>query len=47
MTLVSTPALHDRFFLQLSSLSLPHELGEVRQVCEDNKQEIVGPVVQE
>lgn len=46
MTLVSTPAKHERFFLALSDLPVPHDPGEVEAVCKKFDQAIVGPVVQ-
>ncbi|QEW20065.1 Cupin domain protein [Marinibacterium anthonyi] len=45
MTLVSTPALHDRFFRALSALDLPHDPAKVAAVCAACDQRIVGPVV--
>lgn len=46
LTLVSSPALHDQFFLRLSALSVPHVLEDVQSVCKSCHQEIVGPVIQ-
>lgn len=46
MTLVSTPAHHDVFFLRLSALSEPHNLEDVMQVCVESRQELLGPVVE-
>lgn len=45
MTLISTPARHDRFFQAMDALPLPHEPGDVQAVCERFGQAIVGPVV--
>ena len=45
MTLVSTPAHHERFFQALSDLSVPHDPQEVAAVCAAFDQAIVGPVV--
>ena len=46
MTLVSTPANHDRFFRALSRLQTPHDLQDVETVCANCDQQIVGPIVQ-
>ena len=46
MTLVSTPAHHDRFFRALSELPVPHDPQDVEVVCRECNQSIVGPVVQ-
>lgn len=46
MTLVSTPAHHDRFFRALSALPTPHDPQDVQAVCVDCHQQIVGPIVQ-
>lgn len=46
MTLVSTPARHDRFFRAMDALALPHEMSKVQDVCKNFKQSIIGPVVQ-
>lgn len=46
MTLVSTPARHDRFFQALSDLPEPHEPDQVQAVCEAFRQAIVGPLVE-
>ncbi|MEQ8264147.1 cupin domain-containing protein [Pseudohaliea sp.] len=46
MTLVSTPAGHERFFIELSQLTLPHEESKVAEICRRCAQEIVGPVVE-
>lgn len=46
MTLVSTPAHHDVFFLRLSTLSEPHNPEDVMQVCAECWQELMGPVVE-
>ncbi|MBK5923706.1 hypothetical protein CCR90_07885 [Rhodovulum sulfidophilum] len=45
MTLVSSPAHHDRFFLGLSALPVPHDPAQVEAVCRACDQRIVGPVV--
>jgi quercetin dioxygenase-like cupin family protein len=45
MQLVSTPARHDRFFLAMNELPLPHDPGDVQRVCSAFEQVIVGPVV--
>ncbi|MEC7765057.1 MAG: hypothetical protein VX874_24340 [Pseudomonadota bacterium] len=45
MTLVSSPAHHDRFFLELSALPVPHDQAQVEAVCRDCDQQIVGPVI--
>ena len=45
MTLVSTPARHERFFQALSELTVPHDPQEVEAVCAAFDQAIVGPVV--
>ncbi|MEJ2623263.1 MAG: cupin domain-containing protein [Pseudolabrys sp.] len=45
MTLVSTPAHHERFFQALSELTVPHDLQEVKAVCAAYDHAIVGPVV--
>ncbi|WP_346913120.1 cupin domain-containing protein [uncultured Roseibium sp.] len=45
MTLVSTPAHHERFFKALSDLSVPHDPQEVAAVCAAFDQAIVGPVI--
>ncbi|MGI9377358.1 MAG: cupin domain-containing protein [Tsuneonella suprasediminis] len=45
MTLVSTPAHHDRFFRALSDLPVPHAAEDVEAVCKACDQKIVGPVV--
>jgi uncharacterized RmlC-like cupin family protein len=45
MTLVSTPAHHERFFQALSELAVPHDPQEVATVCAAFDQAIVGPVV--
>lgn len=45
MTLISTPAKHDRFFVAMGALSLPHDMSQVQAVCEQFDQSIVGPVV--
>jgi len=44
MTLVSTPAHHDRFFRALSDLPVPHAPEDVEAVCKACDQKIVGPV---
>lgn len=46
MTLISTPAKHERFFLALSDLPVPHDPADVQAVCQAFDQAIVGPVVQ-
>lgn len=46
MTLISTPAHHDRFFRALSALPIPHDPQDVEAVCIDCDQQIVGPIVQ-
>lgn len=46
MTQVSAPANHERFFLALFDLSVPHDPAEVEPVCKKFDQAIVGPVVQ-
>jgi quercetin dioxygenase-like cupin family protein len=46
MTLISTPAKHERFFLALSGLPVPHDPGDVEAACQKHDQAIVGPVVQ-
>ena len=45
MTLVSTPAHHERFFQALSELAVPHDPQQVEAVCAAFGQAIVGPVV--
>jgi quercetin dioxygenase-like cupin family protein len=45
MVLVSTPARHDRFFLAMDALPVPHRMEDVAQVCQRFGQSIVGPVV--
>ncbi|SNY93135.1 Cupin domain-containing protein [Cohaesibacter sp. ES.047] len=45
MTLVSTPAGHDRFFAAMSELSVPHTPEEVASVCKRHGQAITGPLV--
>lgn len=45
MTLVSTPAHHERFFQALSELTVPHDPQEVAAVCAAFDQALVGPVV--
>lgn len=45
MTLVSTPALHDRFFAAMDALPVPHDMSEVQAVCARFNQSIIGPVV--
>ncbi|SMF56254.1 hypothetical protein SAMN02982989_0146 [Xaviernesmea oryzae] len=45
MTLVSTPARHDRFFQTMDALPVPHDLNDVQAVCETFGQAIVGLVV--
>ncbi|WP_176085902.1 cupin domain-containing protein [Martelella sp. HB161492] len=45
MTLISTPAQHERFFLALSALPVPHLQEAVDAVCQAYDQAIVGPVV--
>lgn len=45
MTLVSTPAHHERFFQALSALAVPHDPQEVATVCAALDQAVVGPVV--
>ena len=45
MTLVSTPARHDRFFLAMGALSVPHTPDAVAEVCARYGQRIVGPVL--
>jgi len=45
MMLVSTPARHDRFFLAMDALPVPHDLNHVQAVCETFGQAIVGPAV--
>lgn len=45
MTLISTPAHHDRFFRALSDLEVPHDPERVAAVCKAFDQAIVGPVV--
>lgn len=45
MPLVSSPAHHDRFFLGLSALPVPHDPAHVEAVCRACDQQIVGPVV--
>lgn len=47
MTLVSAPARHDRFFQAMDALPVPHDLDQVRAVCERFGQAIVGPMVTE
>lgn len=47
MVLVSTPARHHEFFQRMGALALPHDQAEVRRICEELGQEIVGPVVSE
>ncbi len=46
MTLVSTPANHDRFFQALSAIDTPHDPQDVEAVCVNYDQQIVGPIVQ-
>ncbi|MCM5558971.1 cupin domain-containing protein [Pleomorphomonas sp. JP5] len=45
MTLVSTPAHHERFFQALSDMAVPHDPRDVAAVCAAFDQAIVGPVV--
>lgn len=45
MTMVSTPAKHDRFFAAMAALTVPHDMSDVQAVCERFDQSIVGPVV--
>ncbi|MEP0520147.1 MAG: cupin domain-containing protein [Hyphomicrobiales bacterium] len=45
MTLISTPARHDRFFQAMGELSVPHRMNDVQSICSDFEQAIVGPVV--
>lgn len=45
MLLVATPARHDRFFLAMDALPLPHDMAQVAQVCQRFGQSIVGPVI--
>jgi len=45
MTLISTPARHDRFFEAMDALPVPHEPEQVQAVCERFGQAIVGPLV--
>ncbi|WP_206244813.1 cupin domain-containing protein [Novosphingobium terrae] len=45
MLLASTPARHDRFFLAMDALPLPHEMADVAAVCQRFAQSIVGPVI--
>ncbi len=45
MTLVATPARHDRFFLAMSDLPMPHNPDAVQRVCAQFDQAITGPVV--
>ncbi|MGK6325329.1 cupin domain-containing protein [Sphingomonas sp. DT-51] len=44
MTLVSTPARHDRFFQAMSELPMPHAQADVQAVCKRFGQAIVGPI---
>lgn len=44
LTLVSTPARHDRFFLAMSALPTPHDVAQVEEICRRFEQVIVGPV---
>ena len=46
MTLVSTPARHDRFFQALSDLPVPHDPEKVAAVCQAFQQAIVGPPIE-
>tara|TARA_B100000282_G_scaffold243044_1_gene186118 strand:- start:143 stop:610 length:468 start_codon:yes stop_codon:yes gene_type:complete len=46
MTLVSSPAGHEQFFLGLAELPLPHDEKQVSEVCHRCRQQIVGPVVE-
>ncbi|MCW6533847.1 cupin domain-containing protein [Sphingomonas lycopersici] len=45
ITLVSTPARHDRFFQAMGALPAPHDLDQVQVICETFGQAIVGQVV--
>lgn len=45
ITLVSTPARHDRFFQAMDALPVPHDLEEVQAICETFGQAIVGQAV--
>lgn len=45
MTLVSSPAHHDRFFRAFGALPVPHDPGQVEAVCRACDQQIVGLVV--
>lgn len=46
MTLVSTPGLHDQFFVAMSDLPTPHSEDQVQSVCNRFGQAIVGPVIE-
>lgn len=46
MTLVATPARHDRFFRSMDALPLPHDGKDVQAVCREFGQIITGPVVE-
>ncbi|WP_417711839.1 cupin domain-containing protein [Roseibium aggregatum] len=45
MTLVSTPAHHERFFHALSEMTVPHDPQQVEAVCAAFDQAIIGPVI--
>lgn len=45
MTLVSTPAGHDRFFSAMSELPVPHTPDAVERICKNYGQAITGPLV--
>jgi quercetin dioxygenase-like cupin family protein len=45
MVLISTPARHHDFFLQMAGLATPHDPGAVQQICARLDQQITGPVV--
>lgn len=42
MLLVASPAGHDGFFRAMSALPTPHDPDQVRRVCEDFGQRIIG-----
>ncbi|WP_068087788.1 cupin domain-containing protein [Novosphingobium rosa] len=45
MTLMSTPARHDRFFMAMGQLPVPHDRDQVEDICHQYRQAIVGPVI--
>ncbi|ASL48793.1 hypothetical protein bAD24_p00440 (plasmid) [Burkholderia sp. AD24] len=42
MLLVAAPARHDAFFRAMAALPVPHDVDEVRRICEKYRQVIVG-----